>query len=714
MKLDRLILSNFLTFENLDYEFEQRPLLIQGENLTDDSQKTNGTGKSGLQTGIEFCITSSFSGYEQLVTYGKESGSAELYASCDVRKEEIHIHWDIRVKGSNRLNIKIQKYDENQWVDVTFSNINDGKKFIIDWFAISKEDISNYFIINNSRFKSFFKSSNKEKVDLINRFSDASIIEGLEKIDISELEDDLIQAGSKVDSTEGKIELLNEQILTSKGRDFKEEMKLEIEDLKDDIEQSDLAAGAEKVNIEREKANILDLEKDIVEFNTNIKEITKSISSIDLEINEVVTIIESVEAASQEALGDYNKFKVTDWDKEREVFEDNLDDREHELTDAKNTQTNREAQETTILKFLQEIEVKLSGAIICPKCDYEFLIECDIHSEKVKKENGLKLKEKIEKVKGPNNVTIALAKGVIKKIEDKLSDINKLEQAENVEKNKFSEKINSVTRKLNEVKALLNNFESSKDGKLAKIRMETLHIKTTNNTIKECESNIHIHKNNIHSLKESIVSYKLNIDNLKVGNNKEHINTLESSKDELEHTLVTQNKLVSSIGDKIYVKNQWMNNFKQFRMFLANKSLEVIEYHCNRYLTDMGSDLRVKMEGYKILASGKVKEEITAKIIRDTERTFNSFSGGERGRLLFASILANRQMINETHPYGGFDFLAVDEVFEGVDSLGLQSLINSIKSLGITVMIVTHVSDESESNDILTIVKENGISRIKK
>ena len=128
----------------------------------------------------------------------------------------------------------------------------------------------------------------------------------------------------------------------------------------------------------------------------------------------------------------------------------------------------------------------------------------------------------------------------------------------------------------------------------------------------------------------------------------------------------------------------------------------------------MGSDLRVKLEGFRMLANGTIKDEITAKVVRDgVERSFTSFSGGEQGRLLFASILANRYMINKTHPYGGLDFLSIDEIFEGVDGLGLKHLIRSAKQLDVTAMIITHVTDEEASSDVLTIVKENGVSTIK-
>ena len=71
-------------------------------------------------------------------------------------------------------------------------------------------------------------------------------------------------------------------------------------------------------------------------------------------------------------------------------------------------------------------------------------------------------------------------------------------------------------------------------------------------------------------------------------------------------------------------------------------------------------------------------------------------------------------MINSTHPYGGLDFLSVDEVFEGVDSIGLKNLVESAKKLQVAVMIITHVTDEEVSDDVLLIEKINGESQIKR
>ena len=109
--------------------------------------------------------------------------------------------------------------------------MNDGKKQILDWLGISKEDLFNYYIINSTRFKSFFGSSNREKVDLINRFSDSSIIDGLEKIDNSKLEEEKENVEISINKIKGGVDTIKEQIEDAKNFDFTKEL----EDTKMDI-----------------------------------------------------------------------------------------------------------------------------------------------------------------------------------------------------------------------------------------------------------------------------------------------------------------------------------------------------------------------------------------------------------------------------------------------------------------------------------------------
>lgn len=716
MVLKKLILDNFLTFKHLDYEFEKKAVLVQGLNLTDDKQKSNGVGKSGVQTGIEFCITSSNSRDvrdNELVTFGEKEARAQLIAECSTRKETIHIDWTIRVSGSNKLTLT-KKIGNQEWEEVSFSNVNDGKKYILAWFAISKEDLFNYYIINNSRFKSFFKSSNKENVDLINRFSDASIIEGLEDIDKAELELSLNNKEQEKSRTLGKLELLNEELKTELARDFKDELESRKVDFRNKITQKDLKiaeldnkileAEEEKESLEKE---IKEFEKEGEQIQVNITRVKGDVEKVDKTFGEVSKELEK----ANEAIAEFEK---TDWNQARETHEKELQDETNLLEEAANRLEKQNESKSKISKLLEGIEIKLSGAITCPSCSHVFLLEGDITEMNSKKLQALELKEKFESASDLIQKSIDKSKETVREIEAKVSKINTKEQSENEKLNQLSvnttqisAKINELEKQRNSLKKDLNNFEEDYKDSLR-------DIKDAESEIKSSDDSIDLYKESISEQKDSIKSLKEEMKNLSLGENKETLKKLRSNIAQLGKDKERTEIEIAKIGDQIYLKNQWITNFKQFRMFLANQSLEAIEFHINRFLFEMSSDLRVKIDGFKYLADGSIREQITPRVIREGERTFNSFSGGERGRLLFASILANRHMINESHPYGGLDFLSIDEVFEGIDGLGLSHLIKAAKQLDISVMVVTHVTDEDVADDKLLVIKEGGFSRIEK
>jgi len=673
MRLNRLILDDFITYPHLDYEFESKPLLVQGLNLTDDNQKSNGAGKSGMATGIEFCITASNSrGVRdlELVTYGSESARAQLFASCDIRKEEIHIDWTINVKGSNKLTL-LKRSEDGDWIETSFSNVNDGKKYILDWFAISKEDLFSYFIINKTRFKSFFESSNKEKVDLINRFSDASVITGLEDIDSSDLEREATEKKTEIDKNSGKIEGIQDMIDVEKSRDFKQELESQMEDITVEINEFsndnfDIQADIDAEVLERSK-----IKKELRVEKTLIDSINKDLDAAN-------DILDSFVAVDYSALTSELNEKVDDIDEASDKY---FDDKK----EWKKKQSKVEA-------LINGIDAKLGGKLTCPSCHTDFIIDEDLAELTKTKSIATSMVPKIE----------LEIKGYSEKISDCEIKISKLD-----------EKLALIEEKENTEKSLKRNLLTSVDSILEKVRQSKSRSAKLTSKSEELESNIARGKDEI---KRGVIKIKelgAKIEDLSIGGNKDLMITLKKDLKALESAQKTCELDYIAINDSIYLRNQWKNNFKQFRGFLANQSLDVIQFHCNRYLHDMGSDLTVAMEGYKTLANGTTKDEISIKTIRGgIERSYSSFSGGEKGRLLFASILANRHMINKTHPYGGLDFLSIDEIFEGVDGIGLKHLIVSASNLNIVAMVITHVSDEEASSSVLTIVKENGFSKI--
>tara|TARA_R110000796_G_scaffold134716_5_gene250527 strand:+ start:1066 stop:3219 length:2154 start_codon:yes stop_codon:yes gene_type:complete len=714
MRLEKVIAKNFLTYDELEYVIEDRPLSVQGRNLTDEGQASNGSGKSGIQTIIEFCITAQNSRGvrdNELVSYGYDKANAELVASCDIRKERIGIQWTIKFKGSNLLTITKQKYD-GAWEEISFSNLNDGKKWILNWFDISKEDLFNYFLINKARFKSFFESSNKDKVDLINRFSDASIVEGLEDIDTDELTSQLATNQTTIIQTQTRIEVKLEEINVESSRNFEEELEEILEDIDDDITSKSDAIVQIKVNQKQKDKDLAQLNIDIANGQSDIKQDEKTLIEINKDIKDHLKVLSEVEVQLTDAELLVSSFKGLDRSQDRLDLSEEIVDSHEQVEDLEDQKDQLADNKEKVLKIIESINVKLSGSIQCPSCDHKFILDGDIEELEAKKINALSLSKKMIASMSLKDDSIKKLESQITTLQEQISAIKALETNSLEGKSDFIKAVQILQQSIaiHDTRTRILNKEKG----IHQEDLETLHreVKKDQAKIIELQEDKDALSNKATQHQNDIADLKAKRQGCVIESNQKAISLLQKDVEQLELNKTALNDKAIIIGDQIYNKNQWKLIFKNFRLHLANQSLEVIEYHSNRYLSEMNSDLRIKLEGYKTLADGSIKDEITCKVVRGIERTFNSFSGGEKGRLLFASILANRHMINSTHKYGGLDFLSIDEVFEGVDGMGISSLVDSAKLLNIAVMIITHVTDDNATEDVLLIEKRGGISKV--
>ena len=231
-------------------------------------------------------------------------------------------------------------------------------------------------------------------------------------------------------------------------------------------------------------------------------------------------------------------------------------------------------------------------------------------------------------------------------------------------------------------------------------------IKSKENLVKTLQNEIENGENLI-SLK---LTYIKDLKNTKVV--KKSTDEIENTIKETEHLIDDQCKKITNKNDEIFKIQRWTQRFKDFKMYLAMEQLKNIQSRANEILKSMGSDLRLMIEGFKVDAKGKVKEEITPYVFRDEMESFFYYSGGEQARTEIALILAIQQMINATKQYGGMQFLLVDEILESADSLGIENIISSIKFLKQSSIIVTHVPKINEEISQIRIIKENGISRL--
>lgn len=653
--------KNFLSFEDVEYDFVSRPLLIVGKNKTDKGQKSNGAGKTALQNIIEYCIYGSVSrktNDKKLVRRGQKSSEIGFTIHCPIRRETLSIKRQLFSKGSSKLNISING-DES-----SFSTVKDGNDIILKWFGITREDLQNYFIINKDRYKSFFDASEREKIELISRFSNADIISGVENYvddDIKKQQLVIDELTSKKDRVLGKIEALKEELDKEVGRDLKEERKTSINSFREQIEVGDESD-------EEDAKEISKLQNSLSALNNSL---IKAQSDLDVVIK------------------NRDKFSSISYSKKKDEINSridglNINKKKISRSVAEYEKVNRELNE-----ILTDIEKNLAGEIKCPKCSHKFPVSDPNVSIIEEKEEKIIVDKEIVKIK---EQLLTLEKS----IDDKNSKIFNLEK-----------ELNSIHKK-----------ELDQEGDLDKLRESVTSFKES---VSKIESDIVDKKGSISTLKKAMEARQkvkddilAHIEKIKKEELKNpRIDELKTSIKDVEADLEKFDKDISEEENKLASIKEWFFNMKKFHQHLALKSLKVIEGHINTNLNSLNSDLQVLLEGFKMKSDGKITEKITPYVIDNgTEEDFGNYSGGERARMEFAVILAVQSMVNMTHPYGGLQFLSIDEVMERVDDDGLGFMMKSLSNIEMPIWVTTHVSDDKVFSDILKIEKVNGISRI--
>ena len=660
----RLRLVNFLSFKELEYDFENGPVLLMGENRSDEGQESNGSGKTAIQSAIEKCWLdyTSRKGVRDvdLIRRGQNEAIIESWIYCPVRDEVFHIKRTLTKKGN-----KLELYVNDE--PVSFATVNDGNNYIIDWFGISKEDLSNYYIVNKERFTSFFTSSNSQKLQLIARFSNTTFLDNVDsdiKVEVSSKETARESLAREKAFVQGRVETLKES-LTGCSMDKYERMKEEeISSYRNRITERESEITLKEEEIDSLTLEISRIEKGLIMVNDKLKGQSSILSDKIKDGDKVLKEINLINGALKEV-----------GDSERHVRDD--------IKESINTKSEIEAA-------LADIDAVLAGIITCPKCGHRFLFDedADIEVEEEKRVDLIKLNEEI-------NRSIAILNDDLCRVEEQSERLRCDLRSKREEESRFTGEL-SVLRK--------NLAKVEEDIERDKLKLET-------------------YKKQVKSLEEDIERAKAEVEKLgeKMGEvSKEDIGSaFMEEKKGIESDLEKENEKLKELDQKIEIVDnelqnarEWLVQYKEFRMYLANVSVKEIQRNCNETLRDMGSDLLVNIDGFKKKADGTMKEEITPTVLRDEPLPFNSFSGGERGRLEYAMILAQQRMINQSNEHGGLNFLFTDEIAEGIDALGLRSLVKSLDRFNYPILVTTHVVNQSVGSKVLRVIKENNISRI--
>lgn len=473
-KLHRIVAENLCAFRELDYYLSQGvTTLIFGDNRDNDSQQSNGSGKSAL---IE-CIAVGLTGNplrriknEEIINDKADECWIQLQFTNDGSNEVFNIERQLFRKGASIVTCSIERDGKLVETDEAVQpSVDAYNKYILEKLGISRDELFNNFLLSKFKFQDFISSSDREKKDIINRFSNAVLVDqAIEKLaeDKVPVASELREAELEIAGIDGRIGMLTEQIATEESnqaekartktekiasmrqaigekhaliRQKREETKetdfvlgkLETADC--DIQELESEDHSLEVYLSKIRAilsplsiSLTDWEKVVGDKHTELKaleaEQTKWSNALTIAENKVhtLTTVHDRLKSEYQSFSDTYATKVDGYDEKLKTLDGQIDRMNRDAVQLRE-------ERRTLSKAMEELTTRLAGTITCPDCGYEFLL-ADRTFDVV--QGTADLEEK--------NVTFENVTSRIAGCEAKISDIEKEERQIRTDKRSLS------------------------------------------------------------------------------------------------------------------------------------------------------------------------------------------------------------------------------------------------------------------------------------
>lgn len=771
-KLGNIHAENLCAFKELDYTLEQGvTTLVFGNNLDNDSQKSNGSGKSALIETIAIGI-----GGTPLRKIKNEEIINDAADECFIRLEFLNdsstevfvIERKISRKSASVVKCSIIRDEKPIETDEAVrSSVSEYDKYILEKLGINKDELYNNFVLSKHKFQDFLSCSDKEKKEIINRFSNGILVDkAIEKLeeDMVPLQNELNEANLNVANIDGRVSMLQEQIEAEENaKEERSKTKLqkieekeslivskraEIRKYNEDIdsinaaldhldnvdgnlqtiEENDKIAPNEAVEriaalfkeasisgLSDWKQNIAEKEQSILSLEKKLEENDASVSVVESQLN---GLKEDYDTLSE----DYKKFS-SKYPGRLKEYDDTIALQQREIVSLTESVRQNTRDKRSLNIAIEELKTKLAGTIKCPKCSHEFLLSNkDFNVEEAEKElalNKQKVSDLDSHIKGQND---SLAE-----YENQIDKVKSLKSKLREENMNWEEKLSSVQSSINRLKSKINDlnlFQKTTSDKIAMIQgdLNNIRKKIFDEAFNLLDDEINKKERAIKQLKETISTTEGSIDTLqqtikelKEASDNEIIESLRLRLKEFLKKSVDAVSEKSKIEVKLNALKEQGQRFVEFKTYLANTKIEALSKITNEFLESIGSDLRIKFSGYTILKTGKLRDKISISIIRDgiDSGSFGKLSEGEKARVNLANILAMHKLINvNCDGDKGLDLLVLDEILEAVDENGLANMFSAINHIGVTALVVSHGNVAENYPYKLIINKQNGESYI--
>lgn len=770
-KLKSIEAENLCAFRSLAYTLQQGvTTLIFGNNKDNDSQQSNGAGKSALLECIAVGLTGSplrKIRTEEIINDAAEQCRIILHLANDASNEELIIARSIPRKGASTVACKLYRGGELVTTDEAVQHSVDAyNKYILEKLGITREELLNNFILSKYRYEDFLSSSDKEKKEIINRFSNGILVDEA----IARVEEDLEPLSSeqqKIDlelaGIDGRIEMLQEQIAkeVAAGEERGRNRETRIAELEEAIASKREYIRTHKEALTGIDATIAEVDKADKELqalessDTSLEECLKAIDAVmtllpnarrtdwnhtlklkkeDLllaqsSLENLDASVNHAEAVLKEKYDAFEKFKVqytdfvTKYGDKCEEYSSRLQEIDKTLRSLALRLEELRRKRRVISAGIDELSNKLAGSITCPKCGHEFLV-------------------------AQPNFDIEAGTKELRLRQQQLSEINgniEAEQSSSEEAEMQQSKLNSERRTLDSDRS---RWEQELSDHERAVCSATSEVERAEHNRRRTKAEVAAMQDEIDSIRrKAFDEFFGNIDERNATLNRERrkivedIRSAECAIETLQETIREVNEMAAEdltlslrktleqekqrsmetakrkfeVDDKVRALEVQRERFVQFKTYLANTKIEALSRITNEFLIGIGSDIRIRFDGYTVLKSGKVREKISISLLRDGVDcgSFGKFSAGEAARVNLATILAMQKLVNANcDDEKGLDLLVLDEILEAVDEAGLSSMFDALNALGTTVLVVSHGNVAEGYPHKLVITKENGESRI--
>ena len=784
--LSNIYAANIISFKELDLDIKANvSTLIFGQNKDNANQQANGSGKSSLIEAIAFGITGSplrDIKTEELINDEAEDAQVQLVFRNGFDGREFEINRFISRSEAQRVECHIfdQQGQEIATDKTVQASVNDYNRFVLEELGVSKDELYNNYILCRNHYKSFLDSSDKEKKEIINRFSNGIIVdEAIERllIELAPVEEELQTKNENVVRIQGKIEALQSEIdnAGTKQDELKQNREAKITQLEQNIAQKrqESREFSEKISKAEARLKLIeeldsaaqdleesdkaitecyeDVRKRFAELNfdqledyaSQSKSIADSADSANKKIESLKTSMNALSEKYNKALVKYEEINKdytlrkaefdswkADGDKKITSLNAEIDKIDAELATLDAEIKKNKDKSNQLQREIADLDNILYGTITCPKCKHEFLLNSEKPLETIKAEKEQKQIENKKCLDAANDlVEIHDKRGIAAdKKEDEANQIKKDQKTRDAEiqtlynsvrqvkqdVDNAKDEIGAVNRQISEAQLEIDSV----NGKISNLRNKMFDAvfnaidakkESGKSYIRNCNESIKFNDGQIEQ-------YQATIKELKETKVEDLAKSLSESKTKYEAELETAKAEYDKVKADVDALKQQQDYFVDFKSHLANQKIDAISAVTNNFLEQIGSDIRLQLEGFRKLKSGKIRDKITVKILRNGLEygSFNKLSAGEKTRVYLANILAMQKITNANCEDGkGLDLLIVDELLDASDESGIMSYCDTLNDMGVTAFIITQGMVTEGYPYKMVVVKEGGISTIK-